>query len=265
MPRYQWVSLELAVFLSFIFAGVYLTTHTTHSIVTIATAFLRMYVGYKLIWWVWVAPQASLTSLPGLIGAQPLADVFARGIASHWSPLASLINVAFLPWSGFWSIFLGVTQVFIGLFLVLGCFTRIANWGAVFLTLLYTLLGFTRYAPYLMGFGFIALVLGSGMPISCVANLMREPAKEKRPVQLTVGSGAFFGVLGICGLAMATQIGIVPNGYQSAVGSTVFWTLSIDFCLLSLGSLLPVIATSASRIRRELATDVGLRTAYARS
>ncbi len=56
MPRYQWVSLELAVFLSFIVAGIYTTTHTTHSMLTMATAFLRMYVGYKLIWWVWVAP-----------------------------------------------------------------------------------------------------------------------------------------------------------------------------------------------------------------
>lgn len=264
MPRYQWISLELTVFLGFIIVGIYLTAHTTHSMVTIAAACLRMYVGYKLLWWAWVAPQASLTSLPGLIGAEPLAGVFVKGIASHWAPLADIIRVNFLPWSGFWSLVLGVAQVLTGLMLVLGCFTRIANWGAVFLTLLYTLLGFTRYAPYLMGFGFIALVLGSGASISFVDNFMREPADEKPPIQLTLGPAAFFGVLGMSGFVMAMLLSIVPNGYTSAVGSTVFWTLSIDFCLLSLGSLLPVIADSFSQIGRELETDMGLRAAYAK-
>ncbi len=159
---------------------------------------------------------------------------------------------------------LGAAQVLIGFMLILGCLTRLANWGAVLLTLLYTLLGFTRYAPYLMGFGFIALALGSGTPISFIDNLMKKSAEEKMPLQLAVGPAVCLSLLGMYGFATATVLGVVPNGYQSAVGATVFWTLSINVCLLSLGSFLPVMATSASRIGDAFTTALRFRAAYAK-
>ncbi|MEM7799973.1 MAG: DoxX family protein [Chloroflexota bacterium] len=258
-PRYIYVSQELAVFLGMIAVGLYMSMHTKHSTLTIATAMLRVYLGYKLLWWMWTAPNVSLTSLPGLDDPTRLAETFAQGAESHWLPLAALIQGAFLPLAGFWSAAFGAAQLVIGILLVIGWRTRAANWAAIWLTLLYTLLGFTRYAPYILGFSFIVMALGSGVQLSFVNSMLGRPAPKAQILALPVPSTAIYGLLSLVGFVLAFLLGVVPNGYSSAVGSTVFWTMGINVGILGLVGLLLANqpASSASGEFADLDGDLG--------
>lgn len=165
-PRFIYVGQEFAVFLLGIAAGVILIGRYGLDRLTVATGLLRMYVGFKLLWWVWTAPQAALTSLPGFVDPAELEVVLRDGATTHLPVFDSIVNGIFAPATGFWVVVFGFSQVAVGFLLFLGWRVRDANWAAVGLLGLYVLLGFTRYAPYLLGFAIITLGLGSAPRIS---------------------------------------------------------------------------------------------------
>ena len=251
--RYQSISLELFVFAAMVVGGTYLYMQRNIPLLTIATGFVRMYVGYKLLWWLFTFPQDKLTSLPGFVAPDDLQGVFEQSVATQWTPFAAIIETLFIPAPAFWSIIFGISQLVIGFMLILGWRARSAGWAAVWLMLLFTLLGFTRYAPYIMGFAFTALALGSGIQIS-LFNILRGQQADRSimdtPLHIGQNAGIALGVLSIVGFALAAMIGVVPNGYSSAVGATIFWTLGINFGLVSIAWLFQLM-TQSTNVRQK--------------
>lgn len=236
-PRFIYVGQEVAVILFAVVAAIVLVQHHRFDRLAVATGLLRMYVGYKLLWWVWTAPQASLTSLPGFVDRTAMGEVWRESAASHLPGMDQLVLNVFASASDFWVIVFGLIQVGIGVLLLVGWNARLANGAAIALTGGYVLLGFTRYAPYLLGFSVIIAAFGAAPRIGVLA-LVRGAEAERaadspRSFALTGPVATGLALIGFILIFAAIGIGIEPNGYATDVGSTVLWTLGLDAALLA--------------------------------
>lgn len=241
-PRFIYVGQELAVFCFAIIAGYVMVTRNGFGRLTAATGLLRMYVGYKLLWWVWTAPQVSLTSLPGFNDGTELGEVMAGGAETHLPVLGALVDNLLVDAAGPLAFVFGLAQIAIGSVLLLGWRARTANWAALGLLGLYVILGFTRYAPYLAGMALITLALGSAPQIGLgrlISNRGDAAAAAWRFSPRTA-NGLAVGAMVLVALAVVS--GITPNGYSSDVGSTILWTLGLDALVLAGVALLGVRA-----------------------
>lgn len=239
-PRFMYVGQEMAVFCFAFVAAVVLIRRYGIDRITVAVGLLRMYVGYKLLWWVFTAPQAALTSLPGFNDGTALEEVLRSGAESHLPLVETIVEEIFAPGASFWAVAFGIVQVLVGLGLVLGWRVRMANLSAVALLSLYILLGFTRYAPYLAAMALLVLALGSAPGISVVRVVTGKT--EAPGAVFSLNKGHAYGLLLAATVATVAAIasGITPNGYNNDVGSTVLWTAGLTLSLVAAAAVYAV-------------------------
>jgi hypothetical protein len=163
--RIQLVSLALAAILGIVAFALYASNLIPDRLGVIASA-LRLFVGFQLIHQVWVSAAPGIDSLPGWSRGRGLEEVFLVISEHHWSVVGRIVDTVFLPAVGVWAFVFGAVQLAVGIMLLVGFRTRLASLiGAGYLVLL-MLLGFTRYAPFVLGLLIPVMALDGGRYLS---------------------------------------------------------------------------------------------------
>jgi uncharacterized membrane protein YphA (DoxX/SURF4 family) len=163
--RIQLVSLALAAILAIVAFALYASNLIPDRLGVIVSA-LRIFVGFQLIHEVWVRAAPSIDGLPGWSRGRGLEEVFLVISEHHWSVVGTIVDAAFLPIVGVWAVVFGVVQLTVGVLLLVGFRTRLASLVAAgYLTFL-VLLGFTRYAPFVLGLLVPVIALDGGRYLS---------------------------------------------------------------------------------------------------
>ena len=250
-PRFIYVGQEFAVFSIAVVAAVIMIGVNGMNRLEVATGLLRMYVGYKLLWWIWTAPQAALTSLPGFNDGTELEEVLLAGAETHLPVLSSIVESVFAPGAGLWAIVLGLVQAVLGFLLISGWRAKSATAATVALLTLYILLGFTRYAPYLASMALLAYALGSAPQVSLIDLVTGRRTKPGSALRFS-RSAMYALVIASVVLAVGAVVsGITPNGYNNDVGSTVLWTLALNLSMVAAAAVYAVMDTQTIDIRSD--------------
>jgi uncharacterized membrane protein YphA (DoxX/SURF4 family) len=163
--RIQLVSLSLAAILGLVAFALYASNLIPDRLGVIVAA-LRMFLGLQFLHALWNPAGSGVDALPGGMGRDALAELFATVSAAHWSVVGTVVDAVFLPVPGLWAFLFAVAQFAIGVMLLLGFRTRIASMaGAVYLGGL-ILLGLTRYAPFALGLLIPVMALDGGAYLS---------------------------------------------------------------------------------------------------
>jgi uncharacterized membrane protein YphA (DoxX/SURF4 family) len=163
--RIALVALGLASILILVALGLYMSTIVADKLGVIA-ATLRIFVGFMFLHEIWARTVPGVNGLPGWTGGEELEAFFVELADNHWGLFSTIVETAFLPAVGFWTVVFGVVQFAVGVMLILGYRTRVAALlGAAFLVGL-IIIGATRYPPFLLGILIPVIGLDGGRYIS---------------------------------------------------------------------------------------------------
>ena len=164
---------------------------------------LQIFIGFKFLHEIWIRFPAALNGLPGWSSGEQLNEVFAFIAANHWSFAGGIVNTVFIPLGSFWALVFAVVQTAVGIMLIFGMNTRLASKAGIAYLAVLILLGFTRYAPFALGF----LILGYGM--------------EKGGIALPRSFAPVFGAVFVLFTIIAFAGGIIPGDYREQMGPVV--------------------------------------------
>ncbi|GIV33837.1 MAG: hypothetical protein KatS3mg031_1372 [Chitinophagales bacterium] len=224
----RYVSIDMAVWLSLIAVGFLRSLKTNFSLLETGAGLLRMYTGYKMLWFVITNPhKKDLATLPGCLPEDALALLFNKSAASHVHVMQPVIQVLFEPYAEFWSTMFGLLQVGAAVMLITGWQPRLALRIATVVLCMYVILGFTRYAPFLLGYCLGLLCIDAGHTMGISGLLSPAAHSGKRPTPATVSGSYILLFIAILMLIIACIAGVHPNGYDTHVGGTVSSALAI--------------------------------------
>lgn len=212
--KMKMVSLDLAVILGFITYGMFVFREGMSKI-ALTTSLMRIWLGYRLLHEIFVREVPAVNGLPGWGSKEQLAEVFQFIVEKHWGLFGSIVEVLFLPFAGFWAIVFAIIQTAVAVMFILGIRTRLASkLIAVMLTVL-IVLGFTRYAPFVLGYVIGVLALNGGSMLSFDQYRNEEPIFGIKVSNAIVY--ALFGI-GLIAVIAANIDGILPDGYKTSMG-----------------------------------------------
>jgi hypothetical protein len=184
---------------------------------------LRIFIGYKLLHEIWVRVEAGVNGLPGWAPKEEQLALFESISEYHWAPFSLVIDTAIIPLISMWVVIFGLVQFLVGVALLVGYRTRLAaSVGLVYVGLL-SVVGFTRYAPFVLGLLVAVLALDGGRALGfdSKAASAREPryglpiAKSAVPVLVVIAAVNAVAAA----IAVIAAGGIIPDGYNEGVGS----------------------------------------------
>jgi uncharacterized membrane protein YphA (DoxX/SURF4 family) len=236
-PKMAMVNMEIAAIAGLVSFGLFASARTqVADLLPLAFGLLRIFIGFKFLHEIVVRNVPAINGLPGWGTAEQLEKVFITIAANHYGVVANLMNGLFIPSVGFWALLIAVVQTVVGVALILGLRTRLSSAiGIGFLALL-ILLGFTRYAPFVLGYMIALYVLDAGRALSLDRYFgFGHGAFAPRLSPLTT---AGFLALLVLATTAAVVTGVAPDGYTATMaGMTASMVALFAFILGSVGVL----------------------------
>jgi uncharacterized membrane protein YphA (DoxX/SURF4 family) len=222
--RIQLVSLALSAILGIVAFALY-ASNLIPDRLGVIVASLRIFVGFKLIHGVWVTTAPGIDVLPGWTGGRGLGSILLVISEHHWPVAGRVVDAVFLPAVGWWAFAFGAVQLAVGVMLLVGFRTRLASLaGASYLTVL-LLLGFTRYAPFVLGLLVPVMALDGGRYLS-VDRVQQGFTYQERfglpiPRRWVVPLLVLATVNAVAAAVTAFVYGIEPGAYVESMPSMV--------------------------------------------
>ncbi|OIJ18915.1 hypothetical protein BKP45_15440 [Anaerobacillus alkalidiazotrophicus] len=208
------VSTDLAVLFGFTAYGMFVFREGMSKI-ALTTSLLRIWLGYRLLHEIFVREVPAVNGLPGWGSGEQLAEVFQFIVEQHWGVFGSIVELAFLPFASFWAIAFAIIQTAVAVMFILGIRTRLASkLIAIMLTVL-ILIGFTRYAPFVLGYVVAVLTLNGGSMLSF------DQYKNDEPIYgINISDKIVYALFAIALISViaANIDGILPDGYKTSMG-----------------------------------------------
>lgn len=223
--RMQISAMEIVVLLGL--AGFLMGNHSITSlqkgIITI-----QVFVTYRLFQEIFIRTEFGANALPGWAGGNQWEEVLNELKTSHFLS-ENIMNTIFINQAGWWAAIFAVLHTIAAIMFILNWKIKTAAGLTIILTCFLIVLGFTRFAPFILGYAFILLMLKTLSQKEGIFVFSRE-LTEKYGMKLAIGFvSAAFGFI-----VFTFMVGLMPGGYSDEVGGMTAAIISLFLTIFSI-------------------------------